>query len=117
MDWTAIILALIGGGVVTKLLDRIFKKKDDKDEILVAIKELQKKSDKRDIEVSKILLTILLEHNPKDHKSILDEALRYFGVLGGDSWMWDKLSDWAKIEDVDISYLKSFHEQNMKKKA
>lgn len=111
---TTLVIGVIAGGSLYGFLQFLITRHDKKDDNTVLLNELLKKSEKRDLEISKILLTILLEHNPQDHKAILDEGTRYFTVLGGNSWMWDKFADWAEKEKVDVSYIKTYHDNNKK---
>ncbi len=119
-----LVVGLFGSGFTATLLSTVlkrkFEKEDRNDEILAEIKKLNKK----DVEmeacyreclkgISKVTLAVLIEHNPKDHKSILDEAVYYFGELGGDSWAYDKVSAWAESEGINIDYIKSLHARNI----
>ena len=126
MDWTAIIVSLIGvflGGsglsatILSIVLKRKYEKEDRTDKIMKSLEELQKKSNMRDIEISKLQISNLIEHSPKDHRAIQDEMDRYFLILHGDSWVFDKVSKWAGQESVNIDYIRIAHEQNLKKKG
>ena len=132
MDWTAVLVCVLsgvlgGGGVVATILvtkmKRKYEKEDKNDQILAEIKKLHIRDEEMDarhrecmLGISKVTLAVLIEHNPKDHKSILDEAVYYFGELGGDSWAYDKVSRWAEQEDVNIDYIDNLHERNITRK-
>lgn len=109
MDILSIILACLGSTglftFITFLINRKDKKCDDLSDIRSDLCELKAKSGKRDIEISKLLLSNLIQHNPNEHQPILYEARHYFVELGADSWMYDKISKWAEKENVDISWI------------
>lgn len=116
IDWGTVLLACLSSGglfaIIEVLMNRVFKKSDDKDETKKTLEELKNISKESALDRSRSLLLILICHYPKDHQAIIKEAERYFITLKGDSWMWGILSEWAKKQDVNIEYLRLAHKRN-----
>ena len=116
---TTILLACLGSSgffaLAQFLLSRVFKKKDDRDGVMKSLKTLQEYAHTSELNDSKTQLLILVNHFPKDHQAILMESERYFGELGGDSWIYNIIYEWAEKEGVNIDYLSELHANNLKK--
>ena len=112
-----LIVGLLGGGTLATLVQFFVKRKDEKensnDEIKADIKWLKERALQRDIAISQLKILNLIQHSPKDHKAIMMELENYFGVLHGNSWVYDVASKWARDERVNIKYIKVMHENNL----
>lgn len=112
-----LLAATITGGGLYGFLQFLIKRKDDKSDELHKIQKdigrLVQRADEGDLNDSRIQLMMLIWHNPRDHRAILKEAEKYFG-LGGDGWIYNNLSTWARQQGVDIRYLEEMHNKNTK---
>lgn len=116
-----IILTIISSSgiftIIQLLLNRYFNKQDKKDELQKALVSLAERTRLSELSDSRTQLLILINHYHDNHYAILKEAENYFCNLKGDSWMIEILTNWAEEEDVDISYLKGIHEENLKERG
>lgn len=116
-----IILTIISSSgiftIIQFLLNRYFNKQDKKDELQKALVSLAERTRLSELSDSRTQLLILINHYHDNHYAILKEAENYFCNLKGDSWMIEILTNWAEEEDVDISYLKGIHEENLKERG
>ena len=55
--------------------------------------------------ITRVELIALMEHDPTNIAAIEKTAKYYFGDLGGDSYMLQKYSDWAKAYGGDITII------------
>lgn len=55
--------------------------------------------------ITRVELIALMEHDPDNIAAIEKTAKYYFGDLGGDSYMLQKYSDWAKEHGGDITII------------
>lgn len=116
---TTIVIAVISstavGGVVQLLLNRMFVKRDRKDNVSISLKDIDKRLRRTELADSQTHLLLLINFYPSDHKSILCEAEHYICELGGNAWIWSILTEWARAEGVSIAHLEEVHKASLLK--
>lgn len=77
------------------------------------VRALRNELAQNNLQTARVDLNQAIEHAPHEHKAILDLAWHYFVELGGDTWMTGRFKEWAKQENVDITYILKYirHDQ------
>lgn len=116
-----LIVGLAGGaglwGFIRFLIERKDDKADDLKEIKTQLDLLATNAHARDLNISKITLSVLMWHSPEDHRAIISEGEHYFLELKGDSWMYNKFKKWSIDEGVNVDYILEAHDNNLRKET
>lgn len=116
---TTILLAAIGSSGFFAFLQYLISRKDNKStnlkEIETSLAHCATRIEKNELADAQTHILILINHYPTEHTAIKAELEYYFGVLHGDSWVWEIANKWADREGVDISYLEQVHIMNVQK--
>lgn len=112
MDYTTLLVGLLGGGTIVKLLELIFNRKDKKenknDELLQAINDI--KSDvaniKEDLQTQKqnqlrTEMLVMMNHYENETFEIMRLAHRYFVEEKGDFTMTSIFSQFLKDHNIE----------------
>lgn len=71
--------------------------------------EVKAANDRQEQAITRVELSILMEHDPENVAAIEKMARYYFKELNGDLYMTSKYSDWAKAYGGDISIIIGVH--------
>lgn len=71
--------------------------------------EVKAANDRQEQAITRVELSILMEHDPENVAAIEKMARYYFQELQGDLYMTSKYSDWAKTYGGDISIIVGVH--------
>ncbi len=105
-DMTAIIITSItSSGMLAFLqflIGRHDKKKDEKDGLRAAVKDIQKKLKKQEKDSVRTQLLVLIFLQPHETQEILTLGKHYFDHLDGNWYMTSIYSKWLKRNEIEV---------------